>query len=95
MIDYEDSMMVLNGTPPRVPKTFFEGMWNSPAFKRYTWSVLDNPHIPNPEEFVREMAAKRGLSLDAPFIQREYYGVMGSYDIEAMVYKVRRYHAKD
>lgn len=92
LLDFEDSILVLQGTPPRVPKTFFESMWNSAAFKRYTWSILDNPFIPNPQEFIREMAEKRGLKIEAPFIQREYLGVMGSYDLEAMVYKDRKYH---
>jgi len=94
LIDFEDSCLVLQGTPPRVPKTFFESMWNSPAFKKYTWSIIDNPFIPNPLEFIQEMADKRGLTLESPFIQREYFGVMGSYDLEAMVYKGRQYHTE-
>jgi hypothetical protein len=92
LLDYEDSQLVLQGTSPRVPKTFFESMWNSAAFKQYTWSILDNPFIPSPEQFIQEMAEKRGLKIESPFIQREYYGVMGSYDLEAMVYKDRQYH---
>jgi hypothetical protein len=92
LLDFEDSILVLQGTPPRVPKSFFEAMWNSAAFKRYTWSILDNPFIPSPQEFIKDMAEKRGLSLESPFIQREYFGAMGSYDLEAMVYKVRKYH---
>ena len=92
LLDYEDSCLVLQGTPPRVPKTFFESMWNSKAFKRYSWSIVDNPFIPNPTEFIKEMAEKRGLKLESPFIQREYFGEMGSYDLEAMIYKDRTYH---
>ena len=92
LLDYEDSCLVLMGTPPRVPKTFFESMWNSQAFKRYTWSIVENTYLPDPMGFIQEMAEKRGLSLESPFIKREYFGVMGSYDLEAMVYKGRKYH---
>jgi len=94
LLDYADSCLILQGTPPRVPKTFFESMWNSQAFKRYTWSIFDNPFIPSAQEFIQEMAEKRGLKIESPFIQREYYGLMGSYDLEAMVYKDRKYHTK-
>jgi len=92
LLDFEDSVLVLQGTPPRVPKTFFESMWNSLAFKNYTWSILDNPFIPDAMGFINEMLEKRGLSIDSPFVQREYLGIMGSYDLEAMVYKGRSYH---
>lgn len=91
LLDFEDSSLILQGTPPRVPKTFFEQMWNSEAFKQYTWSIVDNPYIPNSVEFITEMSEKRGLTLEAPFIQREYFGKMGSYDTEAMIYKGRKY----
>jgi hypothetical protein len=92
LLDFEDSILVLQGTPPRVPKTFFESMWNSAAFKRYTWSIFDNKFIPDPLKEIRDMAEKRGLSLESPFIQREYFAAVGSYDLEAMVYKDRKYH---
>ena len=95
LLDYEDSVLVLQGTPPRVPKTFFESMWNSAAFKRYTWSIFDNSFLPDAQGFIQEMADKRGLSIESPFIQREYFGAMGSYDTEAMVYKGRKYHEKE
>ena len=94
LLDFEDSCLVLQGTPPRVPKTFFESMWNSLAFKNYNWPITENPFIPNPEVFIKEMAEKRGLNIDSPFIMREYFAKMGSYDIEAMVYKDRQYHTE-
>jgi hypothetical protein len=95
LLDYQDSTLVLQGTPPRVPKTFFEEMCNSLAFKLYSWSILDNPHIPDPMAFIQDMADKRGLSIDNPFIQREYMGMLGSYDTEAMIYKDRKYLTVD
>ena len=33
------------------------------------------------------MAEAKGLTVDAPFIQREYYGKIGVYDTEAQVFK--------
>jgi hypothetical protein len=94
LLDFEDSVLVLQGTPPRVPKTFFESMYNSLAFKNYTWSILENPYIPDAMVFLQEMLEKRGLTMDSPFVQREYFGKMGSYDLEAMVYKNRSYHTE-
>ena len=94
LLDYEDYCLILMGTPPRVPKSFFESMWNSAAFTQYTWSIADNSYLPNPMNFIQEMAEKRGLKLKSPFIQREYFGVMGSYDLEAMIYKDRHYHTE-
>lgn len=95
LLDFEDSTLCLQGTPSRVPKTFFESMWFSGAYKKYHWTGIDNPHIFNFMEVVNDFAKGRGLSLDSPFIQREYFGVMGAYDVEAMVYKTRKYLAEN
>jgi len=91
LLDFPDSTLTLQGTPPRVPKTFFESMYFSKAYKKYNWNIFDNPFIPDAMTFIQEMCEKRGLSIDSPFIQREYFGVMGAYDLEAMVYKGRSY----
>jgi len=91
LLDFSDSSLTLQGTPPRVPKTFFEKMYFSKAYKTYSWNIFDNPFISDAEAFINDMCEKRGLSIESPFIQREYFGVMGSYDFEAMVYKGRKY----
>jgi hypothetical protein len=84
--------MIIQGTPPKVPKTFFEMIWNSEAFKRYSGTIFDNPYIPDAKEYLENLCEKRKISMDDPFIQREYFGVMGAYDTEAMIYKTRAYY---
>lgn len=90
MLDYADSQLIMTGTPPRIPHTYFEEAANSKEFKKSHWTMMDNPFIPNPEEAIIKIAEDKGLSLDAPFIQREYYGKIGVYDTEAMVYLGRK-----
>jgi hypothetical protein len=91
LLDYgKEAQLVLQGTPPRVPKTFFEKCWNSKEYKNYHWTIVDNPYIPNAEEEVENIAEKKGIRPDSPFIQREYYGMVGVYDTEAMVFKDRK-----
>ena len=75
-------------TPPRIPHTYMEKLWsNDKTWRHYHWTAENNPHIPNFEKFIEEVCKAKGLTKDAPFIQREYYGVIGAYDTEAMVFK--------
>ena len=77
------------GTPPRIPHTYMEKLWsNDKTWRHYHWTAHNNPHIPDFEKFIEEEVCKpKGLTKDAPFVQREYYGVIGAYDTEAMVFK--------
>lgn len=87
LIDRADSCLLGLGTPPRIPKTYGEKVWYEPNWKKFHWTARDNPYIPNFEEYIDEICNSKGISRDAPFIQREYYGIMGVYDKEAMVFK--------
>lgn len=80
--------ILCTGTPPRIPHTYMEKLWsNDKTWRHYHWTAENNPHIPNFEKFIEEVCKAKGLTKDAPFIQREYYGVIGAYDTEAMVFK--------
>ena len=89
LADLGDKATILcTGTPPRIPHTYMEKLWsNDKTWRHYHWTAENNPHIPNFEYFIEELCKAKGLTKDAPFIQREYYGVIGAYDTEAMVFK--------
>ena len=90
MADYEDSVLVCTGTPPRVPHTWAEKAWNDKTFKTYHWNMFNNPHMPNPDAFIEDECASKGVTRDSSFIQREYYGILGCWDIESQVFKGRK-----
>ena len=84
----DKATLLCTGTPPRIPHTYGEKLWNEDkTWRHYHWTAEDNPYIPNFSEFIKEVAAAKGLATDAPFIQREYYGKIGVYDTEAQVFK--------
>lgn len=88
MLDISNSTILCLGTPPRIPKTYGERVWKTEkGWKKFHWTAEDNPYIPNYEEFIEELCKNKGITKDAPFIQREYYGVIGAYDTEAQVMK--------
>lgn len=93
LMDYTDSVLVLQGTPPRIAKTYFEDAYvignNSSASgknKSYTWSMINNPYIENVEQEIDDICKRKGLTRESPLIQREYLGLI-AYDTEAMVFK--------
>lgn len=89
LADLGDKATILcTGTPPRIPHTYMEKLWsNDKSWRHYHWTAENNPHVPDFEKFIEEVCKAKGLTKDAPFIQREYYGVIGAYDTEAMVFK--------
>ena len=86
MVDIPNSTILCLGTPPRIPKTYGERVWKTEkGWKKFHWTASDNPYINNFEEFIDDICKSKGISKDAPFIQREYYGIIGMYDKEAQV----------
>ena len=86
MMDYENSQLIMVGTPPRIPKTYVEELWNNPKIKKYHWTYLDNLFIPNRENVIKEVCEEYGVDESSAFIQREYFGRMDAYDTEAQVF---------
>lgn len=85
--DYEDSKLILVGTPPRIAKTACEDIWrNYTGWKKYSWDMSKNPYIHNVDGLIKEICQEKGVDENAPFIQREYLGLF-VYDLEAMVFK--------
>ena len=88
MLDRKDSSILCLGTPPRIPKTYGEKCWTEEKlWKKFHWTARANPYIPEFDEWLKSYCENKGISIDAPFIQREYEGKIGVYDIECMVFK--------
>lgn len=87
MADYEDSTLLLTGTPSRIPNHFSTRIFQGDnEYKKYHFTMLDNPFIPNPRKLIETEAADKGMGMDTPFIRREYFGEFVS-DTEAIVFK--------
>ena len=86
LTDFEDSVLILTGTPPRRKGTYFEKVWNNPEWTKYHWTMRENPFIKNVEQKIQEICAEKGVTPDSAFIKREYLGEI-AYDTEAQVFK--------
>lgn len=91
MTDYPDSTMLLTGTPPRIKGTYAEKIWKEfKGWKHYSWTMESNPFIINEnhtvESIIEDICKEKGITPDAPFIKREYFGSW-EYDTDAMVFK--------
>lgn len=72
--DYADGWIALTGTPGPVPQGyFFEVTQNGKfGYSVHKWTMLENPYMPNPEQFIAELIAKKGWLPDNPTLRREY-----------------------
>ena len=87
-IDYADSQMVFVGTPPRTKVSFAHELWNNNGnVKRYHWTFMDNPFIPNKDQVIPQVCSMYGVTPDSMFIRREYFGDVNAYDDEAIYIK--------
>lgn len=92
LTDYKDGRLILLSSPPRVPKTYFEKVWNQKdgngryTWKHFAWNMFDNPYLPDPNGSLDHICLEKGVTRDSPLIRREYLGEF-VYDTEAQVYK--------
>ena len=86
LTDFEDSVLILTGTPPRRKGTYFEKVWNNNEWTKYHWTMKENPFIKNVDNKIQEVCAEKGVTPDSAFIKREYLGEI-AYDTEAQVFK--------
>lgn len=88
LLDYAGSICLI-GTPGMIPAGYFyrvchnlgpdnkalpESVWSV-----HNWTFFDNPHIPlkskmSHEELVKRVVKRRGVTIDDPSIQREFFG---------------------
>lgn len=92
LADYADSQLILTGTPPRRKGTFFEAAFKNNRWTQYSWSMFENPYVPDPELTIQEICKEKGIERDSAFIQREFYGKI-AYDTEAQVFKGYKIYA--
>lgn len=89
--DYgKQSLLCMVGTPPRIPHTYVEDVWNNAmerGWKLYHWTFEDNPFIPDRDKVIEDVCKEQGCTPDSAFIQREYYGRLNVYDDDAKVIK--------
>ena len=86
LADYTDSQLILTGTPPRRKGTYFEAAFTNPEWTTYSWDMFKNPYISDPQLMIQDICNEKGLTIDSPLIQREFFGKI-AYDTEAQVFK--------
>lgn len=80
----------LIGTPGPIPAGYFFDESHNPQWAHHHWTMMQNPHIKlksgkEPIEIIKELAARRGLTIDSAGIQREYFGKWVK-DVDSLVY---------
>lgn len=72
--DYEDGWIALTGTPGPVPQGYFFDVTHNRKFgySHHAWTLMENPHMPNPQGFLADIISKREWTEDNPTLQREY-----------------------
>ncbi len=78
LMDFDGSIELI-GTPGPIPKGFFYDRCHDPKWSAHHWTVFDNPWIlekskKTPEQHLQETLARRGVGIDDPSIQREWFG---------------------
>lgn len=78
LTDYNGSLILI-GTPGPVPAGFFYDASKNAAWSHHHWTMQENPFIKiksgrEPLAIIQELAARRGLLITDPSIQREYFG---------------------
>lgn len=72
--DYADGWIALTGTPGPVPQGYFFDVTKNRkyGFSHHEWTLFDNPYMPDPQSFVRDLKAKREWTDDNPTLLREW-----------------------
>lgn len=72
--DYEDGWLALTGTPGPVPQGYFYQVTQEKkyGYSHHEWTIMENPHMPNPQAFLADLKAKREWQDDNPTLLREW-----------------------
>lgn len=72
--DYEDGWLALTGTPGPVPQGYFFDLTNNRKFgySVHEWTLFENPYMPNPKQFCKDLLEKREWTEEHPTYLREY-----------------------
>lgn len=66
--------LCLIGTPGPVPAGYFYNAWINPDWSKHAWTYFDNPHIPDHQARLNRELKRRGVEIEDPSIQREWFG---------------------
>ncbi len=72
--DYPNGWIALTGTPGPVPNGYFFDITEKQRFgySLHSWTLLDNPHMPDPAGFLADLMKKREWDEKNPTYLREY-----------------------
>lgn len=72
--DYEDGWLALTGTPGPVPQGYFFQVTQERkyGYSHHEWTILDNPYMPNPKDFIEDLKKKREWQDNNPTLLREW-----------------------
>ena len=80
--------LIMCGTAPRVPGTFWEEYSTDPNVSHYHFTISDNPFIPNHTEVLEAVLKEHGWTPSNSTFKREWLGEI-MYDEDALVYRLR------
>lgn len=74
LVDYEDSWLAITGTPGPVPQGYFFDVTQNKkyGYSHHEWTLLENPYLPDPESFIKDLKLKREWPDDHPTLRREW-----------------------
>ncbi len=72
--DYVDGWLAVTGTPGPVPFGYFFDVTHDGkhGYSRHSWTLLENPYMPNPKQFIDDLCKKREWEPNNPTLLREY-----------------------
>ncbi len=72
--DYEDGWLAVTGTPGPVPQGYFFDITQNRkyGFSFHGWTILENPNMPDPLQFIADLKAKREWDDENPTLLREW-----------------------
>lgn len=90
LMDYDGSLELI-GTPAPVPVGYFHRACTSAQWSHHHWTVFENPWIQrksgkSPQQHLEAALLRRGVTVDDPRIQREWFG-RWVYDPNSLVFK--------
>ncbi len=88
--DYSDGWLALTGTPGPVPQGYFFDITQNRRFgySVHGWTLLENPHMPDPASFIADLMKKREWTDTHPTLLREYRN-QWVLDVEALWVKYK------
>jgi hypothetical protein len=75
LVDFgEAAWLAITGSPGPVPNGYFFDVTQLKkyGYSHHEWTLLDNPHLPNPEQFLADLIARKQWDANHPTLLREW-----------------------